>query len=108
MLVAYAHIRLRYHSATRFQAELTRVLLLLIGVWVGWLVLRWQTDAPVLIVYSYQFITDYFFHRGLLFSSPRYETQTKIAHKISRVGIRRLCLRFPLPLFHPAPPYHGA
>lgn len=48
VLAAYTHIRLRYHTATRLQAELTRVLLLLIGVAVGWLGVGWQTDASVL------------------------------------------------------------
>jgi predicted MFS family arabinose efflux permease len=47
VFAAYTHIRLRFHTATRFQAELTRVVLLLIGMAVGWLAVRWQTDAPV-------------------------------------------------------------
>lgn len=48
VLATYVHIRLRYHSATRLEAELTRVLLLLIGVAIGWLAVKWQTDVSAL------------------------------------------------------------
>jgi hypothetical protein len=41
-LAGYTHWRLRAHTATRTQAELTRLLLVVAGMAVGWAATAWQ------------------------------------------------------------------
>jgi hypothetical protein len=47
-LAAYAHARLAFHTATRLQAELVRVVLVATGLAVGWLGMRWPPETSFL------------------------------------------------------------
>jgi hypothetical protein len=45
VLVAYAQLRLRAHSASRIGAELSRAVLILTGLAVGWMTSQWGPPA---------------------------------------------------------------
>jgi hypothetical protein len=47
-LAVYAHARLAFHTATRLQAELVRLVLIATGLAVGWLSVRWRPEASAL------------------------------------------------------------